>query len=120
MQGNSSITKVLQGNGVKHLLVKYGWGCNLDIDSLWRDIAVETDGLVSFAHLSESQGIYRLGSSDLIIEDNYHSFRFLLCHESDIHLETHNESLIEAILYGWNLRGLGVLKSGPDGKWVPV
>jgi hypothetical protein len=83
----------------------YGWACNLDIDELWKDIPITIEELGSFIQQSTERGIYNLGRSDLFIQVKDGTVKFLLCHESDINLETENSELLQEVKAHWAAQG---------------
>ena len=86
--------------------VSYGWACNLDVDQLWKDQRIPTSSLPSFVNRSTSEGIVDLGGSDLHIKGVGVAFSFTVCHESDIHFESPDPSLVSRVTSAWSERGL--------------
>ena len=96
------IATLLRSSGIEDLAVYYGWGSRLEINQLWTPIDIKVEDLPAFVRDSVEQGIFSPGNSDLIIEDKAGSVKFLLCHESDIHLTTENLKLIEETKRHWS------------------
>ncbi len=99
------IAKLLRSNGIEDAIVYYGWGTRLEINQLWSPIEVKVEDLPAFVRDSVAQGIFSPGNSDLIIEDKARTLNFLLCHESDIHLMTENQKLINETNRHWSEMG---------------
>ena len=85
--------------------VAYGWGCNLDIDELWKPVEVSTDEVERFVRDGQASGAFQAGEGDLLIESSTPEFSIRLCHESDIHVATTDENLYEAFRAAWTASG---------------
>jgi len=83
------------------VVVLYGWACNLDVPDLWQEMPTPTPALRAFIRASMERGVYDLGESDLYNQDPHESFRSLLCHESDIHFRSTDESLVNIVEAAW-------------------
>ncbi|HKW96567.1 MAG TPA: hypothetical protein VJN43_02490 [Bryobacteraceae bacterium] len=94
------------------------------IDELWQPIAISPAQLQTFITRSETQGIFSLGASDLIIQDAKGDIIFTLCHESDIHFVSDNSSFVDQVLKLWQGQGLTVYVSDytPVGRpvWAKI
>jgi hypothetical protein len=99
------IAKLLRLSGIDDVVVYYGWGSRLEINQLWTPIHVKVEDLPGFVRDSVEQGIFSPGNSDLIIEDKDGTLTFLFCHESDIHLMTKNQELIDETKRHWREKG---------------
>lgn len=87
--------------------VSYGWACDLeDDDDLYVDHRIGTSALSDFVESSRARGVFTLGGSDLYIKGASVHFSFTLCHESDIHFESHDESLVNRVTQTWAASGL--------------
>jgi hypothetical protein len=87
--------------------VSYGWACGLDQDDLYSDHRIETRRLADFVRSASESGVFTLGESDLYIRGANVEFCFTLCHESDIHFECQDASLIKRVTEVWTAAGLG-------------
>jgi hypothetical protein len=97
----SVIARLLIANGINEVIVYSGWGSGLSVDELWRPRRMNPGDLPDFLRTGIEAGVFRPGNSDLFIEDEAKSFEFLLCHESDIHLTTGIQSLMEQTAQHW-------------------
>ena len=88
------------------LNVSYGWACNLEVDDLWKARSISASSLSSFIDESISNGVFELGESDLHIKGTSVEFEFTLCHESDLHFESPDESLVSLVTEAWGQAGL--------------
>ena len=86
--------------------VTYGWACNLAIDDLYQDHRMSTSELLPFIARSVTDNIFRLGDSDMYIKDAGGVFEFTICHESDIHFESNDPSLVSRVTTLWSEHGL--------------
>lgn len=114
------IMKLLSSNGLDDLVVEYGWGSRVDPDKMWTGIDVKTTDLSNFVQRSINEGMYSPGKADLIIADKGRSAQFRLCHESDIHLESDNQLLLDQIGKHWVAKGYGGFKRATNGAWLPI
>ncbi|MEI7459889.1 MAG: hypothetical protein WCK15_10815 [Pirellula sp.] len=81
-----------------NLTVSYGWGCKLHPDLWYKPMNVGLDLFPYFIEDSETQGIFQIGQSDLLIESPDSRLQVLLCHESDIHIDgTDNETMAKLV-----------------------
>ncbi|MGZ5055569.1 MAG: hypothetical protein ACXWAT_11595 [Methylobacter sp.] len=90
--------------GADQVVVWYGWDCSLDIDELWKDIVIPSNGFEEFVRESERKGIYRIRKSDHTVRNDHVGVAFTLCHDGDIHCEG-PESFVSTIEARWAERG---------------
>ena len=90
----------------KESLLMLGWGCDLSIDDLYKTKKVRIDELELKIFAYEKDNKLRIGSSDIFISSINNDFKFLLCHESDIHFETSEKSYYKTVLKHWMDTGL--------------
>ena len=83
------------------VVVTYGWACKLPMDQLWQPHEIQTQSLASLIRRSVNDGIFHLGGSDLHIEDRAGTFEFKLCHESDIHFKSVDQSQVAQVIEEW-------------------
>jgi len=115
------IVKLLESSGIDRLLVEYGWGCKLEPGQLWQDIEIPLPELAAFIEASIQQGIYSPGQADLVVQDRDRTFECLFCHESDIHLETEDMSMIEHVNKRWMDKGYkGFKVAAASEDWEPI
>lgn len=106
---------------IDDLVVFYGFGCDreLEVDELYRDIEMKTDKLLAFLSESIAKDYYRLGEDNFYIQSRSLGVEFLLCHESDIHLETENVDVAGCMKARWSKKANpGYEKIG--GEWVSL
>ncbi len=60
------------------------------MDELWHPTEINTLELAAFVEQSVRDGIFQFGGSDLHVEDVDGTIKFRLCHERDIHFESHD------------------------------
>ena len=87
---------------VQDLVVWYGFGCDCEFDEQYQEIEVKTDDLLGFLSGTIARGVYLPGDADLFIESRPPSILFLLCHESDVHLETDDEQAADHFRARWS------------------
>ena len=90
--------------GVQDLVAWYGFGCDCEFDEQYQEIKVKTDGLPGFLSETMKRGVYLPGDADLGIQSQSPDIQFLLCHESDVHLETGNEQAADHFRARWAAR----------------
>ena len=104
---------------IEALTVFYGFGCDNDADDQYRDIEVKTGELLAFLSRSIADGLYHLAKADFYIESKPLGVLFLLCHESDVHLETEDGQVADYMRARW----AGKEYPGSErvaGEWVPL
>lgn len=115
------IQDLLLGWGQVRVNVAFGWGSNLPMDQLWVRTEIAASSLESFINDASRKGKFEIGRSDLHIEDAHETFEFRLCHESDIHFEGIDQTLVNQVITLWRGRGLGLqVSTGPKGSGVPT
>jgi hypothetical protein len=114
------IVDLLRSAGVEEAIVVFGWGSKLSADQLWGENRVRVDDLPAFVQSGADAGTFVPGAADLIIRDSAQILEFRLCHESDIHLVTDDEAILDRTTQRWAERGYGGHKSVPDGGWVSL
>ena len=82
----------------------YGVGCQTDNSQLWQRFRIRNAQLQDWISASQGRGIYTPGECDVIVYDG-DRLRVHLCHESDIHIETTDASIIRDCVSRW--LGLG-------------
>ena len=97
----NAIIEFLQSKNKRHLLVSYGWDCDLEPEQLYQESPVPPSDLQTFLAESEDDGIFMLGKNDLHIESADRSIEFTLCHESDIHMKTEDKGFAHEIQAYW-------------------
>jgi hypothetical protein len=91
-----SVMRDIYGN--RHLIVSYGWGCNLHPELWYKPMRVALDTFPYFIEDSIEQRIFVMRGSDLLIESPDSGFCILICHESDIHLDGTDDESINKIV----------------------
>ena len=91
----------------------YGVGCHIQADELWKEVRIPRSSLPDWINRSIQAGIYRPGESDLFICDG-ERVTVRLCHESDIHIETADPTLVRQCVDRWLRRMYRVMRS--DGE----
>ncbi len=107
------IVELLRAHGIEDVIVEHGWGSGLEIDELWHPIPVKARDLPAFVERATKEGVFLPGSADLTIRNLSRSVQFTLCHESDIHLVTDDNSLIDQTSRHWSEKGYGVIRGDP-------
>jgi hypothetical protein len=87
--------------GTEKVVVSYGWGSGIHEDLWYLPMQVKIAHLRLFLADSISQRIYLPGDSDLLIEDEPNTWSVRLCHESDIHLESDREDVVDYFVQAW-------------------
>jgi hypothetical protein len=114
------IVKLLGRSGLEDVLVEYGWGSRTDTDKLWLDIELQLRELQTFVETSVKEGIFLPGKSDLIIQDKLKTVKFTLCHESDIHLLSDDQPILDLTVRHWREKGYRGFKRANSGNWIPI
>ena len=89
---------------ITDLIVSYGYNGSSDDrfdDELYQDIEIKADDLLGFLSRSITEGRYHLGEQDFHIRSLAGDVVFLICHESDVHLETDNAEIASAMRVRW-------------------
>ena len=116
----TDITALLQSRDLDSVEVTYGWACKLPEDQLWRPKEIKTQQLQFFIERSVDTGVYQFGRCDLHIEDKQKTFEFRLCHESDVHFESIDQTLVAKVESLWLQKGLTLyISTGPKGSALP-
>ncbi|MGA2131379.1 MAG: hypothetical protein ABSH50_03615 [Bryobacteraceae bacterium] len=106
-----------------NVTVMYGVGCKADIDELWRESEIPTSALPEWIERSIRDGIYHPGAAGLFISSR-DELTVELCHEGDIHVQTHSAAIVETCMRRWLERGYRVLKSdlvpASPGTWREI
>ena len=116
----AQVVDLLRSNGIRNLRISFGWACNCPRDQLYQDVSMPVERLQPFISESEAAGYYRMTENDLHIEDADGRCKFLLCHESDIHLITNDEGLLKQMESVWLASGLKDVYVKRDGDWQKV
>ena len=98
------IAALLSGLQITDLIVSYGYNGSSDDrfdDELYQDIEIEVGDLLGFLSRSITEGRYHLGEQDFHIRSLAGEVEFLICHESDVHLETDNAEVASAMRGRW-------------------
>lgn len=93
-----AVCEALNNAGVVHVSVSFGWDANLGIKDMWKDQTVAVKDLCSFIALSEKSGVVVVGKGDILITAP--DFSFILCHESDIHIDGESP-LVRRVIRRW-------------------
>lgn len=106
------------------ITIEYGSGTNVDIEQMWKPTPIAPADFLSFIEQSEEQGAFRLGSGDLIVRNGPGNLNCTLCHESDVHFVSGDESIIRQVIGLCADRGLDLLWSSYPVKdrseWQPI
>lgn len=100
------IAELLESWKIGYLKIMYGYNCNLPVDELWCPEEIRVDELEGFIQRSERGGIFQFGRGDLHIEDSRETLEILLCHESDVHFRSKDQTRVEEITKLWRDKGL--------------
>lgn len=82
----------------------YAHYCNLEPEELYQEKEIKTDDLLDFLSRSMAEGIYHLSEDDFHVQNRALGVDFLLCHESDIHLETENREVAAYTKARWAVK----------------
>lgn len=77
-----------------HLIIYYGWACNLHNDLLYRPMRELAKWLNRFISDSISQNIIQPGRSDVWFEVPDERLIVLFCHEGDLHIGGQDQALV--------------------------
>lgn len=107
---------------ITDLIVFFGYNGSSDDrfdDELYQDIEIGADDMEGFLSRSITEGRYHLGEQDFHIRSLAGDAAFLICHESDVHLETDNAEAITHMRARWAAQEpLGYEESGQH--WVSL
>lgn len=114
------IAGLLRSWGHDSVTVTYGYGCKAPTEELWQPQEIQTERLPAFVERSVHTGTLLLGRCDLHVEDREKTLEFRLCHESDMHFESVDQSLVDKIEALWLQKGMTLFVSaGPKGSALP-
>jgi hypothetical protein len=114
------LADLLRKVGVEEVSVAFGFGCDCPDELLFVDQPLPLERLLPFIAESEASDYYRVGSDNFHINDVTNRWQILLCHESDVHFTTNDESLIQRVEAAWLARGYRGLLEKVDGAWRNV
>ena len=103
--GVDNLVAFLRQRSKQDVFVSYGWGCDLDVDELYRDRPLALSSLNGFISRSEQDGVFMLGEAGLYIESADRAVQFVLCHEADVHATTKDANIAEQIGSAWADKG---------------
>lgn len=96
---------ILLRHGVEQLIAFFGIGSSATIDEMWKPHELETSQLLEFVQRSVARDLFDPGESDLFLETKDQKTKLRFCHESDIHLESADASLIQEVTERWKRQG---------------
>jgi len=114
------VVEFLSSNGIREILVAYGWGCDCPDDQLYQDICMPLERLQPFIAESEAADYYRVAKDNLHVKDPARRCEFLLCHESDIHLITDDNGLLKQMESIWRANGYTDVYEKRGADWQKV
>ena len=114
------VARILQVRGMEDLTVEFGWGAKLEPELLWKQTQIKARDLLTYVQESEQRGIFSPGSSDLVIQSADRTLKVRLCHESDVHLWTDDQRLINEVVQHWREKGYSASKCDSNGGWRPI
>lgn len=88
---------------INQSVIMYGWECKTE--EQYVDIEVPVSEIEDFIAKKQADGIFELGKSDLYVSDSEKTFKFTLCHESDIHFESDTSEMVEKMRQEWSDKG---------------
>ena len=90
-----------RSQGVEHVLVAYGWGCDCPDSELYQDNLIPLSHFRLFTEKAENADSYRVSKDNLHFKDAGGGSEFRFCHEADIHFNAEDGSLIEEVRSRW-------------------
>lgn len=110
--------EILRRHGLEQVVAFFGYGTTGNTDEMWESHELHVSKLLEFAQQGVERGLFVPGKTDLYVEAPDESTVLQFCHDSDIHLKSANEALIEEMSLRWKDLGFsGFRKVGK--KWVP-
>ena len=100
------VVKAIQQRTTGDLSVMYGFACTNDEKNQWTWIRVSVAGLSEFLADSSRKGIYEQGCADLYISVPSLAVDITLCHESDIHIKSEVNELLDFFRFRWLCQGM--------------
>ncbi len=107
---------------LNELTVFFGYNGSSDDrfdDELYQEIEIKTNDLLGFLSKSMAEGRYHLGDQDFQIHSLSGGVEFLICHESDVHLETDNAEVASHMRARWAAQEPPGYEDSGLG-WVPL
>ena len=92
--------------GVSHLVITFGFGCNLPIDDLYQPTPLATKELIRFLKWSSEKGQVNLGVDNFYFRDVEGAIAFRLDHEQAIAYRGSNDVVTNRIREHWRSRGI--------------
>lgn len=86
----------------------YGLACNVDIEEQWKHFPISIDDIDEKVSELIDKGIFNYCDSDLYISDGDNKFKFLLCHECDVHFESEDLVLVKLVRNDWEQKEYNV------------
>ena len=110
--------ELLSQLGINYVLISFGYGCNEDLEDLWKERQISVDDIADFLQQNIDSGLFTPTTGDLFIKSNEHGTEILFCHESDIHFKTSNENAFQMKRNDWISKEFqGYTKVKDD--WIP-
>lgn len=110
--------EILRRHGIDLVVAYFGIGSAADIDELWIPHEFRVSVLLDFVQDGIERGRFEPGESDLFVKTPDGSTELHFCHESDIHLESTNEALVEEVARRWETQGFQGYRKVSE-QWVP-
>jgi hypothetical protein len=117
LQAIAGVVEFLAIEGVREVLVAYGFGCDCPDEQLYQDERISLDRLLPFIAEAERLDYYRVGKDNLHVKDDTGQIEFMFCHESDIHFFSEDKRLVEQLKAGWLAQGFCKILSHRGTEW---
>jgi hypothetical protein len=120
LQAIAGVIEFMAAEGVREVLVAYGFGCDCPDEQLYRDQPMPLGRLEAFIAEAEGFDSYRAGKDNLHVKDGTGRIEFLFCHESDIHFISEDRELVERLKAKWLAAGFCQVFEHLGTEWQAV
>ncbi len=112
------IPRLLADAGNSEIEAMFGWGCDAPSEELYHPFTLQPGDISGFLGSEGVRVGFEVSRSDLFLEVPQERLMVQFCHESDIHIEGRDESLVSMIERRWRSKGFpGNARVGNE--WIP-
>jgi hypothetical protein len=120
MRAIIDVIELMASEGVKNVLVAYGFGCDCPDEQLYEDQLISLDRLEQFITEAEQFDYYRVGKDNFHVKDGTGRIEFLFCHEADIHFISEDKGLVERLKAKWLADGFCGMFAHLGTEWQAI
>jgi hypothetical protein len=117
-QEMAGLQDFLLRHNIREATVMFGWGCDEESTDIWKKFKVNSNAVVDFINERQEAVGFDLGSADLYVKCEQPTVVIQFCHESDVHVTTATDVIIEDVLVAWKRKGYsGNSRKDEKGAW---